>query len=175
MEGNIALFLCCHSAISNCDHLVEMLKNKVCDSKIITNMRMHRTKCSNIIKNTLYCHFAADLLNDIGKSKYSLLIDESNNISVLKLLGISIIYHSSIHKKIVSTYLGLIEIEQCNAEHIVIAIKNMLKSKNLELTNLMAIGTNNASVMTGINNGVYAKLKAEVPSLTLIRCICHSI
>ena len=39
----------------------------------------------------------------------------------------------------------------------------------------MAIGTNNASVMTGINNGVYAKLKAEVPSLTLIRCICHFI
>lgn len=45
----------------------------------------------------------------------------------------------------------------------------------LDLQNLLAIGTDNASVMVGINNGVYAKLKAEVPSLILIRCLCHSL
>ena len=118
--------------------------------------------------------FEADLLNDIGKNKFSLLIDESNDISVLKLLGISIIYYSDIHKKVVSTYLGLVEIEECDAEKIVLAIKNLLRTKNLKLTNLIAIGTDNASVMTGINNGVYAKLKTEVLSF-IFRCICHSI
>ena len=102
-------------------------------------------------------HFEANLLNDIGKNKFSLLIDESNDISVLKLLGISIIYYSDIHKKVVSTYLGLVEIEECDAENIVLAIKNLLRMKNLNLTNLITIGTGNASVMTGINNGVYAK------------------
>ncbi|TGZ50748.1 Zinc finger protein [Temnothorax longispinosus] len=45
----------------------------------------------------------------------------------------------------------------------------------LDLQNLLAIGTDNASVMVGINNGVYAKLKAVVPSLILIRCLCHSL
>ena len=82
----------------------------------------------------------------------SAFIDESNDISVLKLLGISIIYYSNILKKIVSTYLGLVEIEECDAEHIVLANKNLLRTKNLKLINLIAIGTNNASVMTGINN-----------------------
>ena len=53
-------------------------------------MKMHRTKCTDVIKNTLCSRFEADLLNDIGKNKFSLLIDESNDISVLKLLGISI-------------------------------------------------------------------------------------
>ena len=139
LEGNIALFLCCHSAITNCVYLVDMFKNKVCVSTMITNMKMHRTKCINIIKNTLCSHFKADLLNDV---------------SVLKLLGISIIYYSNILKKIVSTYLGLVEIKECDAEHIVLAIKNLLRTKNLKLINLIAIGTNNASVMTGINNGV---------------------
>ena len=71
LEDNIALFLCCHSAITNCVCLVDMFKNKVCDSKMITNMKMHRTKCTNIIKNTLYSHFEADLLNDIDKNKFS--------------------------------------------------------------------------------------------------------
>lgn len=37
------------------------------------------------------------------------------------------------------------------------------------------IGTDNASVMVGINNGVYQLLKREVPHLVLIRCVCHSI
>ena len=64
-------------------------------------------------------------------------------------------------KKVVSTYLGLIEIEECDAENIVLAIKNLLRIKNLKLTNLKAIGTDNASVMAGINNGVYAKLKLK--------------
>ena len=71
LEGNIALFLCCHSAITNCVYLVDMFKNKVCDSKMITNTKMHRTKCTNIIKNALCSHFEADWLNDIGENKFS--------------------------------------------------------------------------------------------------------
>ena len=41
LEDDIALFLCCHSAIANCIYLVDMFKNKVCDNKMITNMKMH--------------------------------------------------------------------------------------------------------------------------------------
>ena len=135
---------------------------------------MHRAKCTNVIKNTLCSYFEADLLNEFGKNKFSLLIDEPN-VGVLKLLGISIIYYSNIHKKVVSTYLGLVEIEEFDAKNIVLAIENLSRMKNLKLTYLIAIGTDNASVMTGINNGVYAKLKTEVPSRIFIRCICHSI
>lgn len=39
----------------------------------------------------------------------------------------------------------------------------------------MGIGTDNASVMVGINNGVFAKLKQEIPHLILVRCLCHSL
>lgn len=40
---------------------------------------------------------------------------------------------------------------------------------------MMGIGTDNASVMTGVNEGVHAKLKREVPHLILVRCIRHSL
>ena len=33
--------------------------------------------------------------------------------------------------------------------------------------------TDNASVMAGINNGLYSKLKQENPSLILMRYVCH--
>lgn len=40
---------------------------------------------------------------------------------------------------------------------------------------MCGIGTDNASVMVGINNGVYIKLKEEIPSLIHIPCVCHSL
>lgn len=39
----------------------------------------------------------------------------------------------------------------------------------------MGIGTDDASVMVGVNNGVYQKLKMDVPHLLLVRCVCHSL
>lgn len=40
---------------------------------------------------------------------------------------------------------------------------------------MIGLGTDDANVMTGTNTGVYKKLKEYNPSLTLVRCICHSI
>ena len=173
IEGSLAMFLCCHCAIRNCDHLVDLLKNNVCNNKAIDEVKMHRTKCTNIIKNVLCPHFEEDLRCDVGSNKFSLLLDESNDISVIKMLGVTIIYFSDKTGRVVSTYLGLVHLEKCDAESIVIALKELLSLKKLNLKNLSAIGTDNASVMIGINNGVHAKLKEEVPSLILIRCTCH--
>lgn len=41
----------------------------------------------------------------------------------------------------------------------------------------MAIATDNASTMVGVNNGVFSKLKEEfgLNKLVLIRCVCHSL
>ena len=51
----------------------------------------------------------------------------------------------------------------------------MLATKNLNVNNCIAIGTDNASVMVGINNGVYSRLKQENPSLILMKCVCYFI
>ncbi|CAF4956521.1 unnamed protein product [Pieris macdunnoughi] len=138
-------------------------------------IHLHRTKCSQIIKNVLSPHFAENLKEDLKDQPYSLLIDESTDISVHKYLGIIIIYYSCSHKKIMSTFLDLPMLNECDADGIVGTIKATLARFNIPLQNLMGIGTDNASVMTGVNNGVYAKLKKDLPSLVLVRCICHSL
>ena len=53
------MFLSCHSAIANCEHLVDMLKNDVTNNKLFNDVKMHRSKCKNIIniKNILCAHF----------------------------------------------------------------------------------------------------------------------
>ncbi len=52
-----------------------------------------------------------------------------------------------------------------------------LEKCGLKKEKLLGIGTDNASVMTGINNGVHKVLKEEygLKDLVLIRCVCHSL
>ena len=119
IEGSIAMFLSCHCAIANCDHLVDMMKNN--SNKDVDDVKMHRSKSTNIIKNILCPHFEEKLKCDIGSNKYSLLLDESNDVTVTKMLGISVIYYSNNIGQVVSTYLGLVQLDQCDAESIVLA------------------------------------------------------
>lgn len=175
-EARLSLYVCAHSSILPIDHLGELCKNTFHDPTA-KNLKIHRTKCSGILKNVFYPHFQKTLLQSVvtGFAKYSLLLDESNDISVVKLLGIAIIFYDDERSKRVSTFLALVELTQCNAESIASAIKITLENFKLPLNNLVGIGTDNASVMIGTNNSVYTHLKSDVPNLMLIKCVCHSL
>lgn len=170
VEATLALFVSNHCAILPIDHLSELCNSFLLEDKI----KLHRTKCSKIIVNVLGPYFVTDLKDDIG-SMYSLLTDESTDIAVLKYLGIAIIYFSKSQNKIITTFLSLEELVECNASSIVVALKNALKKYDQYIKNMIGIGSDNASVMVGINNGVYAMLKEDNPNLILIRYICHSL
>lgn len=173
-EARLSLFIAQHTSINISDHLISTCK-KSFDGKTVENLHMHRTKCSGIIKNIIAPFFFEDLKTDVGDSKYSLIIDESTDLTVNKYLGMIIVYFSVKHSKFITSYLDLVPIENCNAEDLIEAIKKALTKYNFDIKNLIGIGTDNASVMIGINNGVYAKLKQEIPNLILIRCVCHSL
>lgn len=69
----------------------------------------------------------------------------------------------------------LVELNACNAESLASAVKETLNIYKLPLENLVGIATDNCSTMIGINNGLYQKLKEDVPNLILIKCVCHSL
>ena len=123
------------------------------------------------MQNVLASRFEKDLIYDLHDSEtgYSLLLDETNDISVIKLLGIVIRNYSKSKREIVMTYLQLVELSECTADAIAKTLKECLLNKGLELTKLQATGTDNAYAKVGTNNGVYARLKAEVRNLQLIR------
>lgn len=91
-EGTICLYIAAHCSILSCDHLGVLCKTQFQDSEAGKDIKLQRTKCTNIICNTLKPHFEHLLLKEIDNQPYSLLIDESTDISVLKFLGISIIF-----------------------------------------------------------------------------------
>ena len=91
------------------------------------------------------------------------------------MLGVAIVYFSKRYNKVICTYLCLIELDKCDADSIVKALKKELMSKQLNIKKLVVIGTDNASVIIGVNNGVYKRLKTENSSLILSKCVCHSL
>ncbi|KAH6932134.1 hypothetical protein HPB50_003037 [Hyalomma asiaticum] len=110
-EGRTALFIAEHSSIMTADHLCQLYKKSFPDSEAARAYQMRRSKCASVIKNVLGPHFKADLAQDIGDSYYSLIIDESTDISVTKFLAISIIYHSVTKSRIMTTFLNLCTLE----------------------------------------------------------------
>ncbi|XP_047039292.1 uncharacterized protein LOC124644115 [Helicoverpa zea] len=174
-EGMLALYITEHSSVSCIEHLTDLVKLAFPDSKATDDLKMHRTKCTEVIKNVLAPHFTEELIKDIGQQKYSLIIDESTDISTSKQLGIVIRYFSRKLKKVVSSFLALEQLETSDAVGIVKALLSCLQKYGLNKNKMIGLGTDNASVMTGINNGVYKILKNDIPNLILIRCTCHSL
>lgn len=64
--------------------------------------------------------FRTMLKESISDSFYNILIDESTDISVLKFLGIIIMYFDKNLKWIISTHLSLVKIGSCDTQTIVI-------------------------------------------------------
>lgn len=65
------------------------------DSVAATNFQMHRTKCTEMIRGVLATYFLKWVTSDVGDEKFSLLLDESTDVSVSKYLGVVIRYFSA--------------------------------------------------------------------------------
>lgn len=151
-EIKMILFVTCHCAIRCINHLTMLIKSSPSSTmnKNLKEIKLHRTKATAVLQNIIAPYFKSELQHDIGNSYYSLLIDESTDIAVLKQLGICVIYFSSAQKHIVSTFLKLESLEGGNAQFVVKALKNTLTEYGLPIQKMHGLGTDNASVMIGI-------------------------
>lgn len=86
-EARTALYIAQHSSIMPVDHLNSLFKANFGDSLTAIDVKIHRTKATAIIKNVWRPHMISLLRADIGDGKYSLIIDESQDITVVKYLG----------------------------------------------------------------------------------------
>lgn len=111
-------------------------------------------------------HFLEDLKTDLGNRNFILIIDESNDSFVIKLLSIEIKYYSDIKQKFVLSFLDIIELSECSED---------AECDALRICRVITLGTGNAFVMTCINSEVFAKLKAEFLYLLLTECLYYSL
>lgn len=111
-------------------------------------------------------------LNEIRVANYHcLIIDESTDISITKLLVIYIKYcYEGVFKTV---FVAIRKLTECDANSIVNIIKNLYVEFNLDLRKMVMITSDGAAVMLGTKNGVAAILRREVKHLTVQHCVAH--
>jgi len=100
IDLKIAVYVATHSAICSIDHLNDLLV-QLGEKSTLKSLHMHRTKCSKLISNVISPALLSELVEDIGNEPYSLIIDESTDISVKKYMAVCIRYFSLMQSDIV--------------------------------------------------------------------------
>ena len=75
-----AVFIAKHTAFLAVDHLMLLLPSVIPNSTIAANLRMHRTKCTGLIINLISPCLFKELIEDVGTSFFSLIVDESTDV-----------------------------------------------------------------------------------------------
>jgi hypothetical protein len=88
------------------DHLQGVLKECFPDSNIAKNIHLHRTKATAMATNVLGKQERININLVLKQVKFSIVIDESTDISTCKNLCIIVRFYDSRNNKIVSKFFG---------------------------------------------------------------------
>jgi hypothetical protein len=96
-ELRLAAFLSEHNlSFHIMDHFSDLLPKLFPDSKIAANFKCKRTKSKSIVTNALAPHFHKNLVDDLKVNSFSLIIDETTDLSTKK--GACISYSTVLHE-----------------------------------------------------------------------------
>ncbi|KAK5642665.1 hypothetical protein RI129_008832 [Pyrocoelia pectoralis] len=174
MDLKLSMYILHHSSIRSVDHLGECL-SKVGPGECNISLKLHRTKCGRLITNVFGPTYLQEIVNAVGRTHYSLIIDESTDVSVNKYLAICVRYFNGTSLTVTNDFLGLVEVERATAVDLHALLINFLQKIGLPLQNMIALGTDGGANLCGRNNSVFTLLQNDVPNLILLKCICHSI
>ena len=76
----LSVYIACHAAIRSVNYLPEILNQEM------KGLQLHRTKCGHSIKNVIAPNVLKELIENVGDSSYSVIIDESTDVSSFKYL-----------------------------------------------------------------------------------------
>ena len=115
----------------------------------------------------------ANTLAELGKQYFSILVDETTDIAADKQLIIYIRYQAS--GQAVTRMIGLKKVEKTDAETITSIVVQFLNEKKIDINKMVCFCSDGASNMTGVHNGVGAKLKEENPHIVTFHCMAHRL
>ncbi|KAH6926320.1 hypothetical protein HPB50_016962 [Hyalomma asiaticum] len=107
-------------------------------------------------------------------SSYSLMVDESTDISTTKQLCIVVRFLNSAENKIATTLLDLVELSDGTAQTLHDTVMKTLDKHGLPVKNCLGLCTDGANSMSGNHNSLFSRLREDNKELVLVKCACHS-
>lgn len=129
-EIKYSVITACHCSVRSVKYQTELFA-EYGKGSVLENVKLHRTKCMCLIKNVVSAALFEELLDDLRDARYSLLIDESTDVSVTKHLCICVKYYSKREQTILTAFLGLIPVASTTGQSLFDAVCDFLKSNNI--------------------------------------------
>ena len=98
------------------DHFTDFCKSAFTDSNICKDMSVKRTKMSYLIQDGIAHYEHKDLISILKEQKFSLVIDESTDISVTQVLAIVVRYFDFVKCDVIDAFLDSIIVEDGSAQ-----------------------------------------------------------
>lgn len=183
-EIKLAGFLVEHNiSFKTIDHLCPLLTNIFPDSKIAKELALKRSKTTNIVKNVIAENYKKKLTEYLKRRKFSVLIDESTDISTVKTICIVVRYFDSEKHKVKTSLWELVPLytqeadvaRQGTAENLFNIVTNSFIKKNISLNNIIGFASDGCNLMMGEHNLVASRFKQRCPGIIILKCICHSL
>ena len=170
-EIRLAVSVSCHCSIMSIDHMGEIIK-KEGKGSTLGGIKLHRSKCSAIIKNIVSPALQADLRECLNGKKFFLLIDESTDISTKSHMYIVIRYFNEDieNPKIETAFLALVEISSATAQALFGILTSKLNEYKVDLRDCISFASDGAATMVGKNNSVWTKIKEVSPNCVQMKC-----
>ncbi|KAK0091764.1 hypothetical protein PV326_002733 [Microctonus aethiopoides] len=147
-EIMFAAFIATHNIPLSCVDDMVAVFNKVSVMKGVPGqMVLSRKKFSNIINNVLGEKQSQDLSQNLSDTKFSVLVDESTTTA---------------------------DATDYSALKLYEAFDSSFEERNVSLTNIVAVASDNALVMVGKYDSFVTRLRKVNPNLIVLNCICHT-
>ena len=116
----------------------------------------------------------AVILDEIHGRKFSVLIDESRDVSIKEQMAMILRFVND-EGKVMERFLGLKHIEKCTSVALKEAMVSMISSHKLSISKLRGQGYDGASNMRGEFNGVHKLIRDENPYAFYVHCFAHQL
>ncbi|XP_073360697.1 uncharacterized protein [Aegilops tauschii subsp. strangulata] len=114
------------------------------------------------------------IMREIGDKKFSVLIDESRDISVKEQMAVMLRYVND-KGKAVERFLSLYHVSETTSEALKVALVDILDHHKLSIHSLRGQGYDGASNMRGEFNGLQKKILDENPYAFYVHCFAHRL
>lgn len=117
------------------------------------------------------------MLRDVksGLSTFSIIIDESTDVSTTKVLAIAIKFYAEESQSVKTRLLGIVDVQGETAQCLFDALSSALNDRGLEIREMIGFAADTTNVMFGGNAGIVAKIKEVNPYCVFVKCMCHSV
>ena len=132
-----------------------------------------RTKATALVNHALAPEFHDPVVECMQTQSFSLLMDETTDISVEKQACLMVRYFDDGVSSVVTKFYQMVTVNTANAQNLYDAVRTQFETDNVSFSNLLGFGSDGASVMLGRHNSVVTRLKREQPNLYNIHCLCH--